>query len=60
MRFAKPKGQVYKPRGWLKDHEGWTHVTKKMRVRQNNFKGLRYKGSKQWRDPVPKVKKMVN
>jgi hypothetical protein len=40
MRFAKPKGQVYKPRGWLKDQEGWTHVTKKMRVRQNNFKGV--------------------
>jgi hypothetical protein len=38
----------------MKDQEGWTHVTKKLRARKNDLKGFRYKGSKQYRTPVAK------
>ena len=56
LRQVKPKGKTSKHKGWMKDQEGWTQVTKKLRVRKNDTKGLRYKGSKQFRDPVPKRK----
>jgi hypothetical protein len=50
------KGKASNNKHWSKDQEGWTQVTKRLRVRHNKLKGYRYKGSKQYRDPVPKVK----
>ena len=45
---------LFRSKGWMKDQEGWTQVTKRLRTRMNDLKGLRYKGSKQYRDPMPK------
>jgi hypothetical protein len=50
------KGKGNNNKHWSKDQEVWTQVTKRLRVRHNKLKGYRYKGSKQYRDPVPKVK----
>ena len=58
-RQVGPRNQPNKTRGWLKDQEGWTNVTKKLRVHWIDYQGLRYKGSKQFRDPVPKNMKAV-
>jgi hypothetical protein len=56
QNHAKQQTPAWKgKRGWNKNQEGWTEIkAKHAQMRRTEYQGLRYKGSKMFRDPIPK------